>query len=182
MSRLAKSPNTHTAIDASELSAFTMMNLVSTDTPGADSATNAPGDVAPVLATRQVNTGDDYLAKVAKYIPGEIVAAYLAAQTLITNLAQTVPGKTFAFLAMVLILAVLNPFYLKRLAARESTPQEQKPWKRQAIVSTLSFLVWVYALVEAPNALGIYNALFASLLLIVWTLLAGLVVPEDSPT
>lgn len=169
MSRLAESPKNIIGSTAWGVRASSM-NVLDTDTRG---------DIDPVIAGRQVSAGDDYLSKVAKYIPGEIVAAYLAAQTLITNLAQTPTGKTFAFLSMVLILAVFNPFYLKRLAKKESeATQERKAWKRQAIVSTLAFLVWVYALVEAPTALGLYNALFASLLLIVWTLLAGLVVPE----
>ncbi|MDP9981517.1 FtsH-binding integral membrane protein [Pseudarthrobacter oxydans] len=128
-----------------------------------------------------VKPGDTYSAKVAKYIPGEIVAAYLAAQTVITASNNPANQKTWAFLAMIVILAALNPFYLKRLAKKEGAAlQEKKAWKRQAAVSTTAFLVWVYALVAAPVALNIYDALIASLLLIVGTLFAGLVTPEEA--
>lgn len=126
----------------------------------------------------QQGPADGYASRVAKYIPGEIVAAYLAAQTIITASTNDAPEKTWAFLAIIVILACLNPFYLKLLAKKELDRSDSKAWRLQAAVSTGSFLIWVYALVEAPKALGVYNALIANLLLIVWTLISGLVQPE----
>ena len=114
---------------------------------------------------REVTTSDSYLELVSKLIPGEIVAVYLAVQSLLVGLDQRVIWAVIAF------LFVLTPVYLLRLGGVTRIAQ--------AIFSGLSFLVWVYAVAPATILGPIYNPQIASIVLILWTLLIPLVVPKS---
>ncbi len=121
--------------------------------------------------TAQSGGGDDYLSRVAKYVPSEIVVAYLTAQGLIVASAPADPRPYYA--AVALVLLVVTPLYLRRLA------QPGQPVVRQMVISTLALPFWAYALAELPEAFGVYNALAASLALIAFSLVVGLVQPVE---
>lgn len=87
---------------------------------------------------------DSYLAKVVRYIPGEIVAAYLAA----ANALQAAHGPHLArdLGVVTAVLTLLTPFWIL-YATRDSA----KPLPVfQAGAATFAFVVWVFAIPQGP--------------------------------
>lgn len=113
---------------------------------------------------------DSYLAKVVRYIPGEIVAAYLGAY----NALRAAVGIPFTGLlwGVVAVLGVLTPLWILYAA---NDPGKPRPIF-QAIAATFAFVVWVFAIPQGPfSGLSWYNSVYGSLALILSTLLIPLV-------
>jgi hypothetical protein len=116
---------------------------------------------------------DTYVDRIIKYIPTEIVAAWIAIKGIITGAAAS--SKDVAMWSCFVILAILTPFYIAKAAKLAGSP----PPVLQAAISTGAFIVWCFAL-GAPFDTVINPAnqsLFGSLLLIVYTLVIGLIIP-----
>lgn len=113
-------------------------------------------------STAMAQVKDGYFDRLFKYIPAELVAGYIFVTGSVKQL--TAPGET-KLLSWLLfaVFTILTPLYLNRV---------QKVRKlKQLVVSTLSFVVWAFAL-GGPFALTEwYNPLHGSLLLPVFTLL-----------
>lgn len=118
--------------------------------------------------------GDDYLDRVAKYVPAEVLGVYLAAQSLIV--AGSDPGsprRKWSFAIVALVLTVLTPLYLRQRAERG------QPWRKHGIVGTISFLVWAYAMAEAARTFGFYDGLIAGIVVLLFSAVSGLVLPVE---
>ena len=121
-------------------------------------------------------TRDSYLERVAKYVPAEIVAAYIAIIGFAANVSN---GKQIAMIVAFSVCLIATPLYLWRMG---------KTSKVKAIhlaVSSLAFVVWAFAAggtsgVFGPNGLDIYDPSWASIALIVFTLVSGLIEPQES--
>jgi hypothetical protein len=129
----------------------------------------------------QGSGGDGYVDRVAKYIPAEIVAAFLAVQGLVISLAEV--GMRLAVLSAVLVVfMILTPVYL-RTAARASA----SPWKLQAVLGVIALPFWAYALAVLPGLITgpfdgtLYNGTVAAIALIVVSVAFGAFQPADSP-
>lgn len=118
-----------------------------------------PGQVKP----------DDYTARLLKYIPAEVIAAYLAAQGIIESAGSDTGRQTALWIAAALGL-VLTPLYLRRAGVRKV---------RQLTLSSVSFVVWVFALGGPFEGLEFYVPYHGSLALIAVSLIAPLVDPDD---
>ncbi|MEO1743836.1 MAG: hypothetical protein AAFR99_18730 [Cyanobacteria bacterium J06629_9] len=120
---------------------------------------------------------DTYFDKVIKYIPADIIAAWTAITGLIASAGEQI-DKAGLLWIMFAILVVLTPLWV-----RQQTRQAGLPLARtQIAISTVAFVVWVIALGGPFESLAFYEPLYGSLLLIVYTLVAGLVTPpEDNP-
>ncbi|WP_448956226.1 hypothetical protein [Labrys neptuniae] len=135
--------------------------------------------------------GDNYLQRVAKYIPAEIIAFCIFANGILKQ-AMTSAGKDEALmagfrvqsigLAIFLLAWILTPVYLWRLR------QPGDGWKTNAALAFALFPVWNYA----TEGVGLtaylkFDGNFASILLGTATLISGLVQPpqptagEDAP-
>ena len=112
---------------------------------------------------------DSYLAKVTRYIPAEIVFAYTAASEIVLG-AQGIPQLTFLWI-VIAVLFVLTPLWL--LFATQ-VPEKPKA-VFQAVVGTVAFLVWVFALSGAVLFPAWYNPVYGGLLLILFTLVVPLI-------
>lgn len=110
---------------------------------------------------------DTYFDKVVKYIPSDIVAAWVAVTGLIKS-ATDVP-------AAVLWICFLGGVLLTAAWTWKQTYVKDQPATKQIIVSTIAFGVWVFALGAPFDAMDWYRPLYASLLLIGYTLAVGLV-------
>lgn len=151
--------------------------------------------------------GDSYQDRVAKYIPGEVLAAYMALDRMVVPdagkfadqakaFAETPPAadaspSTIGLFAdagslltlywalpfAVLLLGLLFTPLYIRQLAVRTGPGT--PWRTQAAMSTAAFLVWAYAIQGGAftAGLGVYNGTFASALLIIFTLASGLFEP-----
>ncbi len=114
-------------------------------------------------------TESSYLGKVVRYIPGEIVAAYLAAYNGL-RAASGIPFEQLLWGVAAVLLAA-TPFWILYATKDPDLP----PTTFQAGASTLAFAVWVFAIPEGPFAgFDWYNTVYGSLALIAYTLLVPL--------
>ncbi|HJU74140.1 MAG TPA: hypothetical protein VJ717_10360 [Gemmatimonadaceae bacterium] len=115
------------------------------------------------------NQIDDFADRILKYIPAEIVAAWVALTGLLTGLA------VMALWIIFVIVAVLTFFYMKRQTDLPGKP----PATTQNSIGVLSFIVWAFALHSGPFGSLTYPAAYGSIALILYTLAIGLVVPKE---
>jgi hypothetical protein len=117
-----------------------------------------------------IESGDDYFAKVIKYIPAEIVAAYVAATGVIETAKGTIPFHTLQWV-IAGVLLVLTPLYILKFAGVSGQP----PPVYQAIASAIAFVCWVFALSNGPfSTFAWYSPAYGTLVLILFTLVAPL--------
>jgi hypothetical protein len=130
----------------------------------------------PTLRPRAITAADvradpsaeesSYLAKVVRYIPGEIVAAYLVAYNALAS-APKVPLGTVLWI-VVGVLTVVTPFWILYATADPNKPRPVF----QAIAAMLSFVIWVFALPASPFAMQAwYQPVYGFLMLILGTFL-----------
>jgi hypothetical protein len=146
------------------------------------SAVRAARNVAaPAIAAAANETEvDNYATRMVKYIPAEVVAFFTAADQLFAkapdavggNLAQAFLAKYLYYfsLAVFVIGLIGTPIYLSQQARAD------EPWKVHAVVATIAYVIWTYALQGAVFA-PIYSAAIASFLVLVFTFASGLIKP-----
>jgi hypothetical protein len=115
----------------------------------------------------------DYGERVAKYVPAEVIAAYLALLPVVIQGTSADTSERTIFLAVIFGMGVVfTPLYLWRF------PGEKKVKQFQLVISTLAFLAWTYSIPEGLfDDIGVYNRVGAAILLSVFTLASGLFVP-----
>jgi hypothetical protein len=108
----------------------------------------------------ETEKADDYLTRLLKYIPAESVALWIALYGIVTGASSEIPIDIVTWLIFI-ALAILTPLYLWRIAKVTS--------EMQIAISTLAFVVWVFAL-GGPFALYTwYNPIYGALLLPIFT-------------
>ena len=116
---------------------------------------------------------DTYFDRVIKYVPSDIVVAWIAVTGLI-NSAANVPTSAILWIAFI-IGVVLTPLWILR--------QTAEPKKPAAIIQTTlatgAFIVWVIALGGPFSTLSFYRPLYGSLFLILYTFIVALVIPHE---
>lgn len=112
---------------------------------------------------------DPYLAKVSRYIPSEIVAAYIAASGIV--LGSIGISKLTWLWIVIAVLGILTPIWLYFATKVEGKP----PAVFQIITGTIAYLVWVFALSGGDLFPGWYNSVYGGLLLILFTLVVPLI-------
>jgi hypothetical protein len=112
---------------------------------------------------------DGWLEKIVKYVPTEIVGAYIA----IAAVLGEPQGKADARALWVFftILLVLTPLYTLVAAARPGLPRPAF----QALAATVAFAAWVAAIGGPFRMLEGYDSRYAVAVMIVVTLLLPLV-------
>lgn len=126
-------------------------------------------------ATLRSANGDqlkDKLERVAKYIPGEIVAAYIFFNGLIN--AEHSHGMRTAYFSIAFVFClIMTPIYLGKVA------ESGDPKRYQQVVSSIAFILWAYALgVGIFVELGIYLPILAGLLVGMFSVLSAYLVPS----
>ena len=118
---------------------------------------------------------DNYADRVIKYIPSDIVAAWVAILGLLAN-AVNVP-RTATLWVLFVVMVLITAWWTYKNTAVPGKPAATT----QILLSTGSFIVWVFALPGGgPFAsLGFYEPLYGSLLVIIYSLVVGLVVPKE---
>jgi len=117
---------------------------------------------------------DTYLERIAKYIPGEILAAYIFLLGITAAASPT--NRLWIVGGISLFCLVLTPFYLARMAKKD------EPKSLHLALGTLAFPIWAYAIAGAQGAFVIkgfdlYDSIIASVLLVAFSLLTGLFEP-----
>jgi hypothetical protein len=116
--------------------------------------------------------GDTYFDKILKYIPADIVGAWVAITGVIAGASQPKPAVLWV---VFLIMLAITPAWTWKQTKEPNKP----PAKTQILVATGSFFVWVFALGGPFTSLSFYTPLYGSLALIIYTLLVGLVTPRE---
>ena len=119
-------------------------------------------------------TVDGYFDKVVKYIPADIVGAWVFASSAIKE-ASGVPVTATLWIAFAVLL-VITPLWTWRWTSLRGTP----PARTQIVISTVSFAVWVFALGGPFATLGFYRPLFGSLILVLFSLGAAIINPREA--
>jgi hypothetical protein len=130
------------------------------------------------------DTGDGYAARVAKYVPSEIVAAYVAILAVLDPAAAGAAGAgaakvhTLCLVAFVALL-VATPLYLAVLGRRSARKGRGGVPAVQLVVSSLAFVVWAYALRGLTCAFPAvpFDGQVAFVALVLFTVASGLVTP-----
>ena len=116
---------------------------------------------------------DKYLDRVIKYIPSEIVGAWISLTGIIAGAAA---GPTEVVLWIVFAIGViLTPIYMWRQTTEPGKPVATT----QIVISAISFIVWVFAIGGPFEGLTFYQPWLGSVVLIVFTLVVGAVVPRE---
>jgi hypothetical protein len=114
---------------------------------------------------RLVRFEDPYASTVLKYIPTEIVGAYLVIQGFLVGLSPSMAyWTTLGVSAALLVLCPLYIFFIQEV---------KKP--AQLIVTSISYLVWLYTLEGPFTYWGVHDSRIASAILVVWTLVIPLI-------
>jgi hypothetical protein len=123
--------------------------------------------------------GDNYLERIAKYVPGEVLAFFIFINVILEQAQKTggksavmagIPVTTVAqgAFAVGLVLTPLFVWYVR---------EEGDAWLTNAFVSTLAFPFWAYAL-GAVAFSDYWDGNLAAILLATFTVVSGLVAPR----
>lgn len=123
-----------------------------------------------VFTRPRVASDDNFLAKVIKYIPAEIIAGYVAISGILDTVKSTVPFHTVQWV-IAGILLILTPLWILRLGRVAGQPLPIY----QAIVGAVAFVCWVFALSGGPfSTLSWYSPAYGAIVLVLFTLIAPL--------
>lgn len=118
---------------------------------------------------RQIREAQNYRDRLLKLIPSEIVAAYMVLSGIIPQ-----ESAKWGTLVVSIILLAFVPLYLRRIQNVQRISQ--------LIVTTTSFLVWLYSLGGPFKPWGLYQPWIGSVILILWTLTMPLLInPKPQP-
>ncbi len=129
---------------------------------------------------REVNATQPFANKLVKLVPTEIVGAYMVLAGMLgytydaTSAAQQMPDpqlKAILIQVVFFSLLVLTPLYLWRIGRVSNLIQ--------LVVTTISYVIWVYTLGGPFVVWGIYHSIIASVVLVLWTITTPLFVPPS---
>ena len=124
-----------------------------------------------VLSTAKVDT---YFDKVIKYIPADILGAWIAVNGLIKGADTNIPKDTLLWAAFVVGVV------MTALWTEKQTQEPRKPAAiTQIVISTGAFIVWIYASGGPFESVNLYNHTYGSILLILYSLIVGLINPRE---
>jgi len=126
------------------------------------------------LQSTEPESPDNYADKVIKYIPADVVAAWLTAAGII-NGAADVSKSTLLWISFGVGLLVTPLWTLNRTHRPGANPA-----RTQAIVSTIAFAAWVFGTGGPFATMDWYRTTYGALVLIAATLALGLINPPKS--
>jgi hypothetical protein len=112
-------------------------------------------------------TTDEYVDRIIKLIPGEVVALYI---TLAGILAASSQNSGILFWLIFVICLAGTPLYLKKISKVNNHVQ--------IAVSTVAFIVWVFALGGPFATMAWYQPIYGALLLPIFTFFIPMVIEK----
>ncbi len=128
---------------------------------------------------QQTPAPDNYLERIAKYVPAEVIAFFIFINAILDQVVRT-GGKSalmagFPVMAVaigaLIVATILTPFFIWYVR------EEGDAWIINAFVSTLAFPFWAYALGAVAFA-DYRDGNLAVILLATFTVVSGLVSPR----
>jgi len=125
------------------------------------------------FSTENIETGKSgdvsrYFEKVAKLVPSEILAAYIALIGLVPAI-QLPVDKVLMYQILTAFCLVLTPIYFIYMGDKE------RPKMVHTVLSTLAFVVWAYSVAGDRVVSSWHDDSLASMALIIFSLVSGLV-------
>ena len=130
---------------------------------------------------RLQTAGDGYLERIAKYVPGEVLAFFIIINAILNQVVQAggkgalmagIPVMIVAQVALV-VCTILVPLFVWYVRERGDA------WVTNAVVSTLAFPFWAYAL-GATAFVEYWDGNLAAITLATFTVASGLISPRMS--
>lgn len=116
---------------------------------------------------------DGYFDRLLKYIPADVVGAWVAASGIVAS-ADGIPKDRILWISFGVGLAFTAIWTWK-----QTTFPSLRPAVTQISVASIAFVVWVFALGGPFANLPWYKPVYGSLVLIAYTLLVALIVPSE---
>lgn len=116
---------------------------------------------------------DKFFDRVIKYIPADVVGGWVAASGIIGSL-KGPNSATVLWIAFAAGLALTAAWTL-----HQTREPGKPPAVLQTVIATLAFAIWAFALGGPFTQFPWYEQAYGSLVLIGFTLAAGLVVPPS---
>jgi len=130
------------------------------------------GSKGPLYLGKKRKGGEDYLGRLAKYIPAEIIGLYLATSGAIPHEPRKAPDQT----AMWIIFAI-NFAFVPAYLLFATTRDKKAPLWPQVILASIAFPIWVFAIGGPFKELGWYQEWIASVTLTFTTVAFGFYKP-----
>jgi cation transport ATPase len=124
------------------------------------------------MHSRSITENSSYLDKLVNLIPTEFVAAYLAIHNTVLTAIPEEDTQTLTLLISGSILAITIPFYFVYSIQIRN--------KRQIVVSSLSFLIWVVSLGGILESFNWYYPVYSTIAIILWTLISPQMVQHET--
>jgi hypothetical protein len=125
--------------------------------------------------------GDGYLERVAKYVPGEVLAFFIVINAILNQVVQT-SGKD-ALMAGIPVMAVAQVMFFVCLALVPLfvwyVREKGDAWVINAAVSTVAFPFWAYA-IGATAFSEHWDGNLAAITLATFTVVSGLISPRNA--
>jgi hypothetical protein len=128
--------------------------------------------VAGGAAVATPPTVDSFMEKLFKYIPAEVIAFYVFVSGLLNG--TTLSSKMVIYWVVV-ALGMAGAFLWTLRITHDPT---KRPAYLQAAISTLAFLVWVFALGGPFTAFSWYDSILGAILLAAFTLFTPFLNPN----
>jgi hypothetical protein len=144
------------------------------NTPGEDNRQPTPPGNGRNRNAADGNREDTYFEKLLKYVPGDIVAAFVALDGIIRD--QIIPHNLYLQWGVFVGLLILAPLYAVYRPSSPPPPSLQAKRTFHAVAALVAFTVWVFAL-GGPFAAtwpDIYRPVYGTVLLIFTTLVIPL--------
>jgi hypothetical protein len=125
---------------------------------------------------REINEKQRFADKLVKFIPTEIIGAYMALASFlgygpISNITPVDEVKSTLIQIMFVILLIMTPIYLTKVSGVRN--------RLQLFISTISFIVWVYTLGGPFIVWKFYHPDISSSLLVLWSLVPPIFVKAN---
>ncbi len=137
-------------------------------TPSEPSVSEEKTASASALSSASLTAApDDYISKLIKYIPAEVITLYLFVDGILNSFTASPVMNWVVFF----LLLVLTPIYMWRMTQEAS----KSPAWDQIIVSFVSFALWVYVIGGPFEALSWYAPQYGSILVAIFTVFVPLI-------
>lgn len=115
---------------------------------------------------------DDYVAQLAKFVPVEVIAFYVAMSAAATTVKSTLPSYETVTSVMFLMGFFATLIFTLATNKRELRPGDAPGVYSKAAISTGGFVVWAFSLGAPFTAISWYNPFYGTLSLAFYTLVA----------
>jgi Na+/glutamate symporter len=124
--------------------------------------------LAPDVKADKGGGTKEYLEKITKLIPSEIIAGYIAAIGFVPMIQFISEENHFwVYIGIFIACVLITIFYMNYQS------EENKPKMTHIILSTCAFIVWAYTISGNVVWPEIHDAAFASIILIIFSLISG---------